>query len=76
VRKLRLRSTYQTAHRRLSKLSKAEVLDWADEGGNQTARAINDYRRNYYDPLFLEMADEAVQTLVAAIDVLKERQAK
>jgi hypothetical protein len=72
VRKIRLRSDYAKVAKRLKKMSKSEVLDWADEYGNQFAKALLDYRRNY-NPLHIEEADYSMSALAACVDELKDR---
>jgi hypothetical protein len=76
---LRARPTYSTDNvrekvsRRVSRLSEAELLDWADVAGSAIARTLRDYQRSH-EPELLHEAREAISALQGVIDTLSERE--
>jgi hypothetical protein len=63
---------FETAKRRFGKLPRVEILDWCDQAGSGTARALDDYRRLDM-PESVAEAKTGVIALLAAIRVLEER---
>lgn len=75
---LKARPTYPTDNvrekvaKRVSRLSEAEMLDWADVAGSAVARTLREYQRSH-EPELLEEAREAISALQGVIDTLAER---
>lgn len=64
---------YRQTQDRVGKLSKPEILDWADQAGSWTARQLGEYRRSQSLEALQEAADGA-QILSAIIDTLRARE--
>jgi hypothetical protein len=60
--------------KRLDRLPTADVLNWADEVGSGTARALDDYRKQATPESLLE-AHRGAQSLLGVLDVLSKREA-
>jgi hypothetical protein len=59
--------------KRVSRLSEAEMLAWADVTGSAIARNLREYQRSHDEVLLIE-AREGVSALQGVIDTLVERE--
>jgi hypothetical protein len=66
-------SVREKVAKRVSRLSEAEMLDWADIAGSAIARTLRDYHRSHESEL-LQEAREAISALQGVIDTLTERE--
>jgi len=64
--------TRQKAATRLSTLAPSEVLSWADVAMSDAWRALDAYRKDP-QPDALEDMETALQQILGAVDVLRER---
>jgi len=60
------------AFERMDRLSRMEILDWADMAGSGVARALQDYRR-HETPESLEEARIGLQSLLGCVDAIQKR---